>query len=123
MWRERLGHGGLEFGERRRRRLAALPADLAHERPALVHRGRADDAALVGARVEVADLAGTDARLRLDRHLPTPCKLRARGLEGRRPELRDRRGADAERERDGDEPEDARRDEHEVVVAEQIAEE
>src|SRR5439155_13566247 len=73
--RERLRHRGLELGERCRRGLAALLTDLPHERAALVHRGRADDAAIVGAGVDALRLALRDARSGLFRHLRLPLLL------------------------------------------------
>src|SRR5438874_120947 len=80
--RQRPGHGRLELGERLGRAGAALLADLAHQRPALIHRRGADDAALIGARVDVLRLALGHPRSCLNSHDDLPCKLRTRGLVG-----------------------------------------
>src|SRR6266850_4133728 len=55
--------------------------------------------------------------------MTSPCKLRTRGLENRCGHSRNRRSADPQRESHGDEPQYSGRDEHQVVVAEKVAEE
>ncbi len=77
----------LELGERLIGRWAALLADLLAERAALVDRGRADDAAVVRARVDPLDLALRERWLRRDGHDVLQLHLLGAGrlhLDGRR---------------------------------------